>query len=50
MGEDQGIFVRIWLAIKAFFKKVFGKKEKKAEAKQEEAAPAAETAENKEQA
>ena len=46
----KNIFVRIWLAIKAFFKKLFGKKEKKAEVKQEEAAPAAETAENKEQA
>ena len=46
----KNIFVRIWLAIKAFFKKLFGKKEKKAEVKQEEAAPAAEAAENKEQA
>ena len=39
----KNIFVRIWLAIKAFFKKIFGKKETKAvvvqeAAKQEEAA------------
>ena len=33
----KNIFVRIWLAIKAFFKKLFGKKEVKAEEKQEEA-------------
>ena len=50
----KNIFVRIWLAIKAFFKKIFGKKETKAAvqelSKQEEAAPAAEAAENKEQA
>jgi ParB family chromosome partitioning protein len=31
----KNIFVRIWLAIKAFFKKLFGKKEAKAEVKQE---------------
>jgi ParB family chromosome partitioning protein len=50
----KNIFVRIWLAIKAFFKKIFGKKETEAAvqevSKQEEAAPAAEAAENKEQA
>ena len=50
----KNIFIRIWLAIKAFFKKIFGKKETEAAvqevSKQEEAAPAAEAAENKEQA
>lgn len=32
----KNIFVRIWLWIKAFFKKLFGKKEAKTEVKQEE--------------
>jgi len=41
----KNIFVRIWLAIKAFFKKLFGRKETKAEVKQEEAAPEAEAKE-----
>ncbi len=31
----KNIFIRIWLKIKAFFKKIFGKKEPAAEVKQE---------------